>query len=593
MPQVPYNPVPTVAPTERGTPSINVSTPAAAFGGTVGPALEHLGKQFEHTGDELFKRAIALQELQNDTVAREADTQYMIKAGELHAKFSSLEGANASPAALKQYSADLQSLRTSIRQGLPNDAARKIYDPSSMQTMGRSIFNGAGHAATQMKRAASGTAIAQADMIKNRIYNDPSDEVGYGSGLKDLAGIGQTLAGLEGWTPDQYKNWLDKQTSSALAHRITGVAKNEPFKAEEMMIKFANKLYLDDKDKVENIVRTQTRNTGARIEETKINADFNKPPVEGEPERSLETRVQESQVRAKEIAPNDPLFAEALKQRVISGYQQHKKIVKDTENQNSEDINTAIMGGFSNGKVPTNIDEFKAVSPQVANIYDSLPPRKQLEIPGKINRYNAAITKQTHEETATKLVGRSINDVEGFLNTDITQEPLSQPDMRKFMKMQDDKRKNAAADPRVTRAIGQLRSSMGDQLEALNVYRRTDSNKEDYDHFTGTLQSALEIWQSENKKPPTYEEITKIIGPQVIKQTKVPGLIFGDWWPGKSDPFFKQTVPDKFKTELKNDVVSKGGDEPNDEQIYKAYVRTQLLKLYSKKPVASQSPFDE
>jgi hypothetical protein len=81
-----------------GTPRVSVNTPEAAFGGVVGQSLQGLGKQIESSGTELFHRAVALQDLKNETDAKEADAQYMMKVGELHANFSALQGRQAADA---------------------------------------------------------------------------------------------------------------------------------------------------------------------------------------------------------------------------------------------------------------------------------------------------------------------------------------------------------------------------------------------------------------------------------------------------------------------------------------------------------------
>lgn len=582
MPAVPYTPAPNVSPTEAGTPSISVNAPAAAFGGAVGQALEHLGQVESHVGDEIFKRALALQELQNETAAKEQDAQYMMKVGQLHADFSALQGQQA-VAAYPKYMQDIQQLRTKMRNDLPNDATRRMYDSSSISTMGRTIFNGAGHAATQQKMAANGASVARVDTLLNNIYQNPEDEVGYTRNVRGIVGEIHSQGDLHGWSKEQTQNNVEKVISKALAHRITGLSKTEPFKAQEMFEDNKSQLHGDDIDRVENTVRMQTRNTGARVEAIKLTDYMNEPRKEGEPEKTEATLVKEARAKAKELAPNDPLFGQALEQHVISIYNRNKRIEKDNENRNTEDINTAIMGGFSEGKVPTSIDELKAVNPRVSAAIDALPPHKQIEIPAKINRYNKAINQKTEQEIATRLTGMatgSDDSVAEFLNLDITQQKLSQHDMQRFIKLQNDKRKNATADPRVTKAIGWMRNALGSQMEALGIFRRTDSNKEDYDHFTGALQSAIEIYQETNKKVPSYNEIVNEIGPQVIRQTRVPGWL---WKTNPSDPFFKQIVPKSFSDPLKADIFDRTGEELSEAQIYKAWIRSQYIKLHGKK----------
>src|SRR5262245_40562454 len=167
MPEVPYQPYATQRPTEQGPGGIHVSTPPAAFGeniaaalGQFGAAVGRFGEVEKHVGDEIFARATALQNLRNETEAKEADAQYIIKAGQLHAEYNALEGKNRVDA-FPKYQQDLQEARQQIRGGLSNDMARRMFDASALSVMAHSIFNGAGAAATANKQYVHGALNAQ------------------------------------------------------------------------------------------------------------------------------------------------------------------------------------------------------------------------------------------------------------------------------------------------------------------------------------------------------------------------------------------------------------------------------------------------
>jgi prepilin-type processing-associated H-X9-DG protein len=70
---------------------------------------------------------------------------------------------------------------------------------------------------------------------------------------------------------------------------------------------------------------------------------------------------------------------------------------------------------------------------------------------------------------------------------------------------QDKKKQNE--DPRVNRAMTWLRDSRGGELAALGVFHRDNKNPDDYDHMTGTLQSALDLWQQSHGKPAEYKDV--------------------------------------------------------------------------------------
>src|SRR5260370_41655342 len=123
MPQAPYTPYSTVQPTTEGTRGLGISVPDVPITDTVGRALQGYGKTLEGAGSELFQRAIAMAELENESKASQAKADYIQQAEVLHAKFGAAEGANAGPEALQAHIDELKGLREKIRDGLPTQSA--------------------------------------------------------------------------------------------------------------------------------------------------------------------------------------------------------------------------------------------------------------------------------------------------------------------------------------------------------------------------------------------------------------------------------------------------------------------------------------
>src|SRR5690606_9510692 len=117
------------------------------------------------------------------TEAREAATQYMLKAGELHANYMALEG-KARVDAYQGYAKSLQDLRIEIRKRVSNPAAAKIYDAQSMGTMAHSIFNGAGAAASANKKWTHDTVAAQLNLDVQSVGDNPNDEAFFNNKLR-------------------------------------------------------------------------------------------------------------------------------------------------------------------------------------------------------------------------------------------------------------------------------------------------------------------------------------------------------------------------------------------------------------------------
>jgi len=266
MPQVPYSGAPSVGPVSAPTPRYSVDTPIAAFGGTIAQATEGLGKAVEGAGNELFVRAQAMQDLYNHSQAQEADAKYMQSAGELHAKYSSLSGKEA-VAAYPQYIQDLQDTRKGIRDGLPNAMAQKLYDSQSLSTMGRTIFNGAGHAATENKKYALGASRARVDAISDQALGNPADDAGFKSGLATAEAEVRAQGQLAGIGDEATNQAVATERSRLWSQRITGMAKQAPIQAGKWLDEAVKSGDLRGEDiaKVTNIVQGARNTVGARM----------------------------------------------------------------------------------------------------------------------------------------------------------------------------------------------------------------------------------------------------------------------------------------------------------------------------------------
>src|SRR5229473_5333315 len=185
MPQVPGL-VPDQTPSLGGTPDVNLAVPTDAFGGAVGHALSGLGHDIEGASDKIWAQAMNMQNLQNETEAKSADADYMMKAGMKHAEFNAKEGNNASPEALQAHIQELQDLRVQTRSGLSNPMAQKMFDGSSLSFMGRTIFNAAGHAAQQSKVASNNASTARVAATQDNIAASPTDDVTFLRGKRAI-----------------------------------------------------------------------------------------------------------------------------------------------------------------------------------------------------------------------------------------------------------------------------------------------------------------------------------------------------------------------------------------------------------------------
>ena len=229
MPSVPYNPVPDVAPTDNEIPRERIDTPGAAFGTTIGAATEHLGQVTEGAGNEIFQRGIAMQDLYNHSQALDADTKFM-EERDIHAKLDSMHGKEAVDYA-NGFKQDLAAARQAQRDNLPNAMAQKIYDQTSLNTYGRTIFNGAGVAGKANKDYYQETLLSQTQLDIKSLGDSPLDEGFAKDKTAKIAADTASYASSKYGVPEDspiVQNAVLTATSAATRQRIAAVDKTQP-----------------------------------------------------------------------------------------------------------------------------------------------------------------------------------------------------------------------------------------------------------------------------------------------------------------------------------------------------------------------------
>lgn len=273
MAQVQYNPTPDVAASGQATPQLHINTPGDAFGTGIAQAVQQFGGNLEHVGNELFTRAMALQQLQNETEAREADSQYMAVSGKLHADYNALEG-KAAVDGYNGYVQSLQDSRQGISDSLSNPTSKKMFDSQSMGFMGRNIFNGAGHSATQQRKWSIGASQSIIDGYESDALSNPKDEASFQKGLQSTVGEVQQLADLHGMSDVERDNLTSHHVSKLWASRIIGLAKTSPFEAKEMLEKNRKEIRGQDLLKLDEVVRGKMYDVGSRNVSDAVNAGW-------------------------------------------------------------------------------------------------------------------------------------------------------------------------------------------------------------------------------------------------------------------------------------------------------------------------------
>lgn len=571
MAKVPYSGVPEVAAANRPAPAIGVDTPLAAFGGASAQATGELGKQLERSGDELFQRAMAMQQLANTSEASEANTGFMIASGDLRAKYGALQG-KAAVANYPKFTEDMKGLQDKFSASLTNPMSRRMFDQESRGTMARTIFSAAGHSATENRQWAVGTAKAQVATSFAKISENPYDDVEFQSRLKDIEANTRHYSALEagdtgGGEITQYN--VLKNTSNAIRTRIEGISKKDPGSASDMLQSYRQRMTEEDFKKAEASVLLGRHTIESRNKAAEINADLSAQEDPKLPEKTLDERVKQAREWASSKYPDDPVMGEYVTAAVRNQYSSYKRDIADARVRNLDTMQEAIQSNVG-GKKPTTLDEL-FVSDKARATYMKLPAAdrkgvwRALELNAKDDVAESEATYSKYHQWRGKATSEDPEERKEFLDTFFPGEKdLPRKRRDQLAKLQQDTRKGAEADPRVTAGMKVLTDA--------GIAPRMDQDKEGALQFRGMLQESLDALRDSGEKPPKTLEEWKKIGSTL--RTQVPGT----GWFGTNlgaSKIFEAPIPSEKKEELKTLY-------PNitDEQMQREYGKLRFMEAW-------------
>lgn len=571
MAQVPYTPYSTAEPTTGGE-KVSVSTPGAAFGENIAQAVQGLGSTVEKVGDEIFSRAMALQDLRNETDARDAQSKYAEQASLLHAKYGALEGKEAADA-LPGYIKAQNDLRQQIRGTLNTAYAQRYYDRDTLPFMQRNVFSAAGHAADQNKAYVLKTAEAVKYTAAKSFVNPENDDE-FDEKVEHTKAANETAIHTQGLGKESLDAQNAKDVAQLWESRVTQLALTDPQKALQMLD--AHQQELGDRYKQAVVaVRAQNRSVGT----TKLVDTIYSP------DKSDAEMVEEVKKASVGLAHGDPLFEKdalnALKSKVINQ--------RFVDKQDQDTAMQKIYEGIQKLQPGEGINELR-LQPDMAKTIDSLPPKAHAMIPGLVTSMADKRDKQGREDRFTELWGLSYSDREKFLDTDFSKDNLSNAQINRLITRRAAVIKDPNDDPHLERSLGWMKINRAAELRALGIFNKpkesdSDETKANYDHYVGAMQSAIDAWRQDNGKPPSYKDVTETIGPSIIRQRTEGGYFgtsIGATTRGAFDVDMKTVKEWADKKGLVQQLIDQGNAAPTDEELYRAYVRSQFLELYSK-----------
>jgi hypothetical protein len=293
---------------------------------------------------------------------------------------------------------------------------------------------------------------------------------------------------------------------------------------------------------------------------------------------SLQDLTDRGRRVATESAPDDPLLADYTVNAIEANHSHEARIQADTERRQKDTVDSALMGNFSNGYVPANIDELKHTSPEVEAAVNALPAPAQITLQKNITSYNNAITKQTNDSTWHQALGLwSGTDAEKkeFMELNPYQMALSRGDMGKIVSMQRDLSKQWGGDPSVNTAL----QVIAPQLDAAGIGNKSDP--EVMRQFRGSFIQAYYDMKEQTGGKISLDD-TKKIASTLLSQHNSPNF----WFHSSTDALFKLPLPSEKEQELRERFpnISEGELESYRQE----YVRQNFNALQKQQSQASK-----
>lgn len=592
MPRVPYNPVPDVAPQSPGE-QFGIATPGAAFGENIGAALKQLGGSVDQAGNELFARALALQELRNQNEARDAQTEFATESSKLHAQFNTLTGKAAADG-LDGYLKAQADLRKQIRSRLTSPMAQQHYDSDSLPFMQRNVFSAAGHAAEENRKYTIDTYSAEGAIIKRGVEDDPGDEGAFernGARLREAATQAASLRfGVHDPNDPNVKNAVEKEMQSYYAAKIKGVARTDPWRAMRLLEENKGNLG-DEYEPLRAVIETRGNTIASSGIADKI-LDSHRQ-ADGTYDATYQDMQNEVREEARSQFPDNKTLPEHSVSVFDSKLVRARFAAEQDKREALHQIDTAIL----NNNI-TDTQQLFALPgmAQVVERYGKFDPKGAAELQAHIFNINQAANRITREESKAYIYhglanGGPDGKIDEFLKVDPFDPKwhLSADDAKAIIQKQYQVSRSMKTDPKVNSAFTAIVASMGGQLNDLGVIGSSRDITKFY-AFKGALGAMLEEWQMENKRPPTNEEIVQKIGPAIVRQMgSPPATVFGMHVPftGDQGPLYEKLQ--KHVEEVIQAAKDKEVEVPSEDEIRRAYLAQTFQQLFGGSPGQSGS----
>jgi hypothetical protein len=631
MPRVDYTPVPSVKPQERAPPreQIHIDFPGVRFTDAIGQAMgavgrgyqtlseatkgaahayDQLGNTLQGVGNEMWQRAVGLQELENETKTSKAMVEFGSYETQQREEVNNLRGDAASSEVLAVKQKEWEAKRNELREKLP-PTSRRAFDSESIGVMGRLANHAATHFSSETRKAAAGAANAEVDMAVKEITEAEDMETVKRGIDKIERKYNGTIGPAEGMRPDEIHTNVMAKAERGLAAMITRISESDPTKAKEIFE--ANKSMFITPNLEQQVTHSIEQN---RVRQAvRVQVDRNTQDVWNDKDPTAPRKTEAERIKEAidglpdDIKDNKGLMASArtqIEEGVIGAVRRQESAARN-ERVHTFDSLTALIYG-PNGELRRTPEEIWAADPKARTLYSSLPPTGDHSQKGIRDAIDLAIRKGERidpfvsgqsREYLTGLANGDAEHREKLMNMNLWDPNLKDEqgrplnlnlgDRKAAIAIREKLRARPDGDPRVDKAWKWLSDAMGQEMSALGLVGvpRTDPN---YIRARGALGDAIDAYKDTHKgMPPDRNAIIKEIAPEFLRHTT------GAWYTlgfGGTRPGYEKDIPEEWADKYKKGYKAGTGEEPSESEIFNAYWYTMWEQFYQGKAAKGKTP---
>jgi hypothetical protein len=489
-----------VAPQLNPTPTAHVDTPIAAFGGATAGAITHMGEVVQGAGKELFDRAYAMQELNEQVKADSASADTMDKMTDRYLQYDQLRGQERIDGS-KQYQDDLDKIRNDGAQGLTSPYAKMAYLRDTRRTQSMMVWHGGMLARQGMDEAEKQGSLAKIDSLGNTLatlnvtdgpnFNNTVDAI-----KQAAANHVHDLSGFAPGTPDNNNlsaPYLSKQIAKVAVSRSNADPADGKAFFEKM--KSSGMLSPEDGDIIQGRIESAVLNkTAAKIAHT-VNVDA----TDDTKPKDIDAAARAAAAKAD---PGNGELADNASQRGLTLWTNREQLKFKTEQMARQSLMQTIDGVDSkDGKVPVSYGAAKAANPQFEGHFLELGKESQAVILEQI-RKNQSIGGVVHNPQGDlqyyKLMQIGINrnagstpdELNDLANADLLSPQfgsLTRDQRQGLLKMQGEVINQQVQNPNMTHAL--TLGSVQQMLTEAGIDKK--SNPDEYNKFQTAYHDAI------------------------------------------------------------------------------------------------------